>query len=406
MVARINSAKRLLGILNYNENKVKEGNAKCILENGFGYDVGELTIKDKLKNFEEYDRGNRRTRIKSVHISLNFHPGEKLSERKLQEIATEYMDRIGFGNQPYLVYQHFDVDHPHVHIVTTRITRDGSRIDMHNIGRKKSEPARKAIEQKYKLAKASISKNQYNPDIRKVIYGKMPTKKSLADVVREVIKTYKFTSLPEFNAVLKQFNVLADRGAEESKIFQKGGLVYRILDEQGKKVGVPIKASSLPGKPMLSELGKHFKTNEVLRRPFRDRLIKVIDDVLSTTRKQTTKDFSKGLEKEGIVAFFRANDEGRIYGITFVDNKSKVVFNGSDLGRLYSAKAILERLTTSKITAIERAASESVVEERNATRDIDSITNVVETLMEAKQLDFTTPEAAMKVRKRKRRKAK
>jgi len=182
MVARINSAKRLLNILNYNENKVKDGIAKCILENGFGCDPAELKFTAKFKKFDGYERRNHRAKVKAVHITLNFHPGEKLSERKLQEIAIEYMECIGFGNQPYLVYQHYDVDHPHIHIVTTKITSDGSRIDMHNIATRKSEPARKAIETKYKLSKASIGKDIHASDIRKVIYGKMPTKKSIGNV--------------------------------------------------------------------------------------------------------------------------------------------------------------------------------------------------------------------------------
>ena len=61
-------------------------------------------------------------------------------------------------------------------------------------------------------------------------------------MVSEVFNLYKFTSLPEFNAALKQFNIIADRGKEEGRIYKHRGLVYRILDAQGNKVGVPIKA--------------------------------------------------------------------------------------------------------------------------------------------------------------------
>lgn len=86
--------------------------------------------------------------FKAVHISLNFHPGEKLTEETLKEIAHEYMERMGFGAQPYLVYQHFDAGHPHLHIVTTNIRRDGSRITLYRIGKYESESARQAIENK------------------------------------------------------------------------------------------------------------------------------------------------------------------------------------------------------------------------------------------------------------------
>src|SRR5690606_27013695 len=119
---------------------------------------------------------NRRATTKAVHISLNFHPDEKLTEETLKELAHEYMERMGFGAQPYLVYQHFDAGHPHLHIVTTNIRNDGSRIALYRIGKYESESARKAIENKYGLIKAKGRKQDtadVKPirDIRKMSYG-------------------------------------------------------------------------------------------------------------------------------------------------------------------------------------------------------------------------------------------
>jgi type IV secretory pathway VirD2 relaxase len=150
MVAKVNSGKDIRGILNYNENKVMEGVAKCIHENLFGQEVGKLSFNTKLKGFENFMNQNRRATTKAVHISLNFHASEKLSQDTLTGIASTYMDKIGFGNQPYLVYQHFDAAHPHVHIVTTNIQRDGKRIELYNIGKNQSEKARKEIEEDFK----------------------------------------------------------------------------------------------------------------------------------------------------------------------------------------------------------------------------------------------------------------
>src|SRR5690606_1482430 len=108
MVARLNSSKRMLTVLNYNENKVKEGVAKRLDQNSFGRQVNQLTFNEKVKGFEAFMDQNRRATTKAVHISLNFHPDEKLTEGTLKEIAHEYMERMGFGAQPCLVYQHFD----------------------------------------------------------------------------------------------------------------------------------------------------------------------------------------------------------------------------------------------------------------------------------------------------------
>ncbi len=59
----------------------------------------------------------------------------------------------------------------------------------------------------------------------------------------------------------------------------------------------------------------------------------------------------------------RQNAEGRLYGITFVDNQNKVVFNGSDLGREYSVAALQNRLAVSK---------ENKLIEDNANKDVAS----------------------------------
>ena len=250
MVAKVNSGKNILGLLNYNENKVKEGVAECIHENLFNCNVNRLSFYDKLKTFQSFITRNHRTTTKAVHISLNFDPSEKLNKDTLNAIATQYMDKIGFGNQPYLVYQHFDAAHPHIHIVTTNIQRDGKRIILYNIGRNQSEKARKEIEKDFGLVKADGRKKTESEvinsvDVKRAVYGKLETKRTISNAVRFVTRNYKYTSIPELNAVLKQFNVMADLGKEGSQMNLKKGLLYRLINDKGKKVGVGIKASAI-----------------------------------------------------------------------------------------------------------------------------------------------------------------
>jgi hypothetical protein len=86
---------------------------------------------------------NRRSKTNTLHVSLNFDKSEKLSADVLNSIACSYMEKIGFSEQPYLVYGHTDAAHPHVHIVTTLIQGNGKRIPIHYLGRNQSEAARK-----------------------------------------------------------------------------------------------------------------------------------------------------------------------------------------------------------------------------------------------------------------------
>ena len=248
MVAVIKPGQSMHRIFNYNENKVKEGVAECIGSENFPLNAEDMTLKIKLGYLLQRLALRRDVAYKTVHVSLNFDPSEiHLGKEKLVEIANTYMQKLGFGEQPYLIYQHHDAGHPHIHIVSTNIQSNGNLINLHHLGIRKSEPARKEIEQMFGLVVADAHARREvfrlkQVDARKVQYGRTETKRAITNVLDAVVDKYRYTSLPELNAILKQYNVMADRGSERSRIFQGGGLVYRILDEDGKPVGVPVKA--------------------------------------------------------------------------------------------------------------------------------------------------------------------
>lgn len=348
MVAVIKPGHSMHRIFNYNENKVKEGVAECIGAENFPLNADEMSLKIKLGYLLKRTELRENVKRNSVHISLNFDPSEiHLSKERLMGIANVYMQKLGFGEQPYLVYQHHDAGHPHIHIVTTNIQSNGNRIDLHHLGIRKSEPARKEIEKMFGLVVADAHARRQafklKPiDAKKVQYGRTETKRAITNVLDSVMFTYHYTSLPELNALLKQYNLLADRGSEHSRIFQGGGLVYRILDENGKPVGVPIKASDFYNKPTLKFLEEKFTLNDVKRQPFKSRVKNEIDR-LFIGKTPTLDELVKQLERKGIHVALRQNDAGLIYGITYVDHQTKAVFNGSSLGKQYSAKAIQER---------------------------------------------------------------
>lgn len=278
------------------------------------------------------------------------------------------MKEIGFEDQPYLVYRHEDAAHPHIHIVSTNIRQDGSKIDMQNIGRNQSEKARKNIEQEYHLIKAAGRKlnlsNGLKIPARKIHYGKSPIKTAITNVLEEVINNYKYASLPELNAVLQLYNVVADRGNKDSKMYAEKGLMYSVLDEQGNKIGVPIKASAFYNKPTLKNLEQKFTENENLKNPFRKVLQTKIKWVL-LKKEQTIQEFKQGLASEGIKLVARQSEEGNIYGLTYVDLKSKCVFNGSDLGKEFSASAVLHQLKLE--VKLEQLIKEAQVKKKGIT---------------------------------------
>jgi len=346
MVAIIKTGHSTRAMLNYNENKVKEGKAECIGQGNFPVDAERLTYTMKLNRLEKQCKLNENVKRNTVHISLNFDPTEaNLPKEKLLEIAESYMDKIGFRNQPYLIYQHRDAGHPHIHITTINVQENGKRITMHNIGKDISEPARKEIEDAFNLVKAENQKKEYKPEpvSARVQYGKAETKKAIENVLNFVVNNYKYTSLPELNAVLKLYNIEADKGAENSRVAKHNGLLYHALDEKGNRIGVPIKASQFYDKPTLMNLENKFAINEIKRQLDKSRIKIAIDTVFLKNNIIILPQLVKQLQKEGIDTVLRQNAEGFVYGVTFVDHKTKSVFNGSNIGKEYSAKGLQDR---------------------------------------------------------------
>lgn len=367
MVAKIKSAKSLIGALNYNENKVKQGKAELIGAAGYPKDPEDLMFHDKLLRLTDLAQRNERTKTNTVHISLNFASGEHLPSATLNDIVRDYMAGIGFEDQPYLVYRHHDAGHPHIHIVTTNIKSDGYRISLHYLGQNQSEKTRKAIEVKYQLIKAEEQQKQkpdWKAEVKAADYGKAETKRAITNILTNTVRAYKFTSIPELNAVLARYNIQADRGSKDSRMYARQGLVYWITDEQGNKTGVPIKASTIYGKPTLKTLEEKFRLNDQLRKPFKAALIRTIDGVLKKVHTKTS--FQKALREKDIQVVFRENAEGRIYGVTFIDLKTKTVFNGSDLGKPYSANLLAGRFQA------EQKESATAQNQNNNTRQGES----------------------------------
>jgi len=420
MVAKITIPKSIEAALNYNEKKVQKGTAQCLFAGNYLNDANKMNFYHKLDGFETNNRLNKMATTKTLHVSLNFDPSEKLSESKLVEIAGVYMEKIGFGEQPFLVYKHEDAGHPHIHIVSTTIKNNGSRINTHNIGKNQSEKARKEIEQAYGLVRAERQQQIMKPGIKtvvaeKAIYGTSETKRSISNVVSAVFSRYRFSSLPEYNAALKQFNVVADRGKEDGRIYKNRGLVYRILDAHGNKVGVPIKASTISCKPILNNLEKKFLINESAKESLKQRTKNAIDDCLQTSP-ASMNNLVATLTQKDIYTVLRRNAEGRLYGITFVDNQNKVVFNGSDLGKGYSAAALQnslgkedknESVTQEKKSGPTSTSSHGKIEQKQLDKSNDlpaKKESILETLMSAKEQYDNVPNSLLqKKRKKKRR---
>lgn len=360
MVVRITTGKSIRGVLRYNEYKVENGQASLLMASGFLQ--LDPSYKEKLQRFDKLTKLNKRTKTNAMHISLNFSPDDRLDADTMERIATEYMERIGFGAQPFLVYLHHDAGHPHLHVATCNIDAKGKRLETHNLGRLRSEPARKHLEKEYGLLVAEEQGHRKRfllQPLEPVEYGKREAKAAVTKAVQEVLYNYRFTSLGQMNAILEHFNVTAYRGEPGSRMHEKKGLVYSIVDQQGNRVGVPIKASELYERPTLSRLEKAFERNARRTLEFKAPLEETVSKALWPSG--SMEQFREKLSQAGIGLVIRQNGEGRVYGLTYIDFVNRCVFNGSQLGKGLSAKGVQERFVAlSRPCALERPKETSI----------------------------------------------
>ena len=342
MVAKFSHGSNLYGALSYNQEKVNEGLGKVLATNlVIEPNDGVFNVASCMEDFERFMPSHIRTSKPVIHISLNPHPDDKLTDQQLADIGREYMERFGYGGQPYMIFKHEDIGREHIHIVSTRVRTDGSIIsDSKNYER--SRKITDSLEQKYGLH--SKEKNQGEAwQLAPIDVSQGNLKKQVANVIKPLSEMYCFQTLGEYRALLSLYNI----GVEEIKGENKGkayrGLVYSALDSDGNRVGTPLKSSLFGKEHGLDSLEKRFeKSKETIKsNGIAKQTRATVSASFASTR--TESEFRAALREKGIDLVLRRNDEGRIYGATSIDHNQRVVLNGSRLGKEFSANVLNER---------------------------------------------------------------
>ena len=348
MVAKISSGTSIFGALAYNQTKVDEQRAKVILTNRMIEPRdGNYTVGVCMRSFEPYLAANQKTESPILHISLNPDPKDVLTDDQLSEIAQEYMDKLGYGNQPFIVYKHEDIDRHHLHIVSVRIDENGKKLN-HNFEYRKSMEICRHIEQKFHLIPADKKEKQPVTPIKAIQYGEENLKNQIASVIRPLVKSYYFQSMGEYKALLSLYNITVEEvsGGRADKMFN--GLVYSATNDKGERIGKAFKSSLFSKSVGYEALQQRMlESGELIKQKLlKNRSKAIITTVMKSPGNQAG--FEKQLAINGINVVFRHNDAGRIYGVTFIDQQNKCVLNGSRLGKEFSANVFNELFTSSK----------------------------------------------------------
>ena len=336
MIAKISSTENLGGALGYNFKKVEKGEASILLATELYQDRGgRYTMEDVLADMEALIPKKCRTKKAVFHCSLNPHPDEKLSNEQLTQIAKEYMEALGYGNQPYIVFKHNDIAREHIHIVSLRIDGEGKKIN-DKFEKRRSKQITDALERKYSLIPSSKVTDREMKEVSKIDTTKGNIKEQVAETVLSVLKHYEFCSLGELNAILSVYNLAVEEVKTEFRRKKYDGLVYVPTDDKGDKVSTPIHASDIGRGVGYTAVQNRMQKSKQAIKP----LIPTIrNKVLQTMRTspKTEEELQQRLEEQGLRVVIRKNEGGRIYGITFIDDKEGNALNGSRLGKGYAA---------------------------------------------------------------------
>ena len=336
MIAKISATENLGGALGYNFKKVEKGEASVLLAAELYQDrEGRYTMEDVFADMEALIPKKCRTKKTVFHCSLNPHPDEKLSDEQLTQIAKEYMEALGYGKQPYIVFKHNDIAREHIHIVSLRVDSKGRKID-DRFEKRRSKQITDALERKYNLIPSSKVSEQAVTKTPKVDMGKGNIKKQVASILRMMLKHYRFCSLGELNAILSAYNLAVEEVKTEFRGKKYDGLVYVPTDDKGYKAGTPIHASDI-GRSMgyTAVQNKMLKSKQAVKPLVPTIRGKVLQAM--RTSPQTEKDLQQRLKERGLRVAIRKNEIGRIYGITFIDDEGGIALNGSRLGKGYAA---------------------------------------------------------------------
>ncbi len=122
MIGQIIYGETCKGTLNYVFGK---GGMRIL---GYGNTFSQNISPKFFESVLHFQGQRNATKNRYAHISLNLPHGEHLDDATFHKISKEYMDKMGYGKQPYVVVRHIDTKHEHVHILTTQSSENSSKL--------------------------------------------------------------------------------------------------------------------------------------------------------------------------------------------------------------------------------------------------------------------------------------
>ena len=370
----------------YNENKMNGEEGMHTREELFREDVedghvvatrnvpeGSTLEKEFEKNHIRHIKHKKSGQtIKNISFHMSVNPAETekdISEEKMTAIIDDIMSALGYADNPYRIYKHTDIERKHYHVVSTRIDKDGKKIDSSfeylklqktlDILSKKYNYAfaigdeKKAIDEK----KASEQEQEQEPTLfpaeapkadtrddeeekkkkekkekeKKVVPGftrknKVPVMEQIRNAHDDVMENWSFTTFEQYQALLlRRYNILVELEKPEENVH----VVYSGMNEKGKQATVPLREKDLERNDMLSSVKeKCSKTKMSMKKEQRARLEALAN--AAAERSETFKDYRDLMEKKGVYVVLSWTKDGDLFGVTWIDRATKCAWKGSE----------------------------------------------------------------------------
>lgn len=360
MIAKISTGVFTYGMVKYNHDKTiasDNGNVEALIlgvnmiQND-NFDTIVSTIMDSNNKNLNVEKSN-------IHISLNFHKDDILDNNSIYKIAQDYMEQMGYKDQPYAIYRHFDKEHPHVHIVSSQINRDRKKINDSHIYYK-SQALTRELEIKYGITKA-VEKNEIfsKKDIETAInehleQGKHSLTAIMKTVLNEVLVS-KPTSVKQFERKLEEFQMRRII-ANDNDGSIKGHSFYLLPIDQlenenfyssSKGIGAAELDNTFSYQSIETQIQLNLKQKEALQKGIMGRLYAVVNPIKEKQRlslfnpenndpfQEKLSNFTTDLKKKGIELIVKrsqtGDDPNSIYGLLFKDIKSGQTYTATEV---------------------------------------------------------------------------
>ncbi len=204
--------------LKYNMDKMFFGECEILGAENVSEPKNPFRIRYEMRDLELNPWLPARSRKLGVHFAMSPGPNEELSDNTAFNFAKEYMEGMGYGEQPWVIFKHNDIERKHYHIVSTRAKTDNRVVDI-AMSAFKSRKLLKELCQKYGLT-FGRDPNYVGKKTDTVKYFNYRTGNTVAQITRiheEALK-YNFKDFNEYKAIMESFGIkVSDKVLDDNK---------------------------------------------------------------------------------------------------------------------------------------------------------------------------------------------